>query len=232
MQNGSGTPKRRSKFLAPEVGFAALWIAALFGSAGTFAWTRGWIYFGISVFQLTLIGVTVHRYNPGLLQARRKMRRSDTKRFDRFILALYVPLTYLQPAIGGLDFRFGWSSMPFATVYVGAALFTAATALIDWAMLVNRFAETTVRIQTERGHAVVSSGPYRYVRHPMYVGASLLHVGTGLILGSTWALALGGLEILLLLVRTALEDATLRQELPGYAKFAEQTRYRLLPGIW
>jgi protein-S-isoprenylcysteine O-methyltransferase Ste14 len=104
--------------------------------------------------------------------------------------------------------------------------------LLAWAMAVNPFAETTVRIQTERGHTVVSSGPYRLVRHPMYAGAILMFLGTPLILGSMLALLLAIEVVLLFVGRTALEDRTLRRELLGYEAHAAWTRYRLLPGVW
>jgi protein-S-isoprenylcysteine O-methyltransferase Ste14 len=104
--------------------------------------------------------------------------------------------------------------------------------LLAWAMAVNPFAETTVRIQTERGHTVVRSGPYRLVRHPMYAGAILMFLGTPLILGSMLALLLAIGVVLLFVGRTALEDRTLRRELQGYEAYATCTRYRLLPGVW
>jgi protein-S-isoprenylcysteine O-methyltransferase Ste14 len=230
-----GQPRRgRPKWLLQTIGFTALWFAALFGSAGTLRWTRGWVYFGASLAGMAASGVAIKRYSPGLMEARLKWRSNkDTKRFDRFILAFYLPLSYVQPAVAGLDaVRFRWTSLPVAAMYAGVILYALGTAMIAWTLAVNRFAETTVRIQKDRGHTVVLSGPYRYVRHPMYVGAALIHGATALILGSEWALAVGGVMILLLVVRTALEDATLRRELPGYAEFTERTRYRLVPGVW
>jgi len=107
-----------------------------------------------------------------------------------------------------------------------------ALALITWVMLVNPFAEKTVRIQTDRGHTVVTSGPYRFVRHPMYVGLILLFVSTTFVWGSVWALRLTAIMAVLIIWRTACEDRTLRQDLPGYEQYAGVTRYRLLPGLW
>ena len=99
-------------------------------------------------------------------------------------------------------------------------------------MVVNPYAESSVRIQTDRGQTVVTSGPYRFVRHPMYVGIILMSLANPLVWGSAWALAMSGVLILLFLWRTAKEDQTLRRELPGYDEYAAQTRYRLLPGVW
>jgi protein-S-isoprenylcysteine O-methyltransferase Ste14 len=104
--------------------------------------------------------------------------------------------------------------------------------LIGWTLAVNRHAEATVRIQTDRGHTVVTSGPYQFVRHPMYTGAMVMYVATGLVLGSIWALALAGILVGLFLWRTVMEDRTLRRELDGYEEYAAQTRYRLVPGVW
>lgn len=210
-----------------------LWAAALFGCAGRLDWTRGWITLAMYVVCMGATGFLVHRLNPGLLEARAKWRRKDTKGFDKVCLSLYLPLTLLQPAIGGLDaVRFGWSSIPFWAVYPGVLLFLVAMTLVTWTMSVNPHAESTVRIQSDRGHKVVTSGPYRIVRHPMYVGAILMYPATALVLGSMWALAMSALIAALMICRTALEDRTLRRELPGYQEFTALTQYRLIPGLW
>jgi protein-S-isoprenylcysteine O-methyltransferase Ste14 len=99
-------------------------------------------------------------------------------------------------------------------------------------MVANTFFSTTYRLQEDRGHAVASSGPYRVVRHPGYVGTIAFELATPIMLGSLWALMLGGLGALLIVVRTALEDRTLQEELPGYAEYTQRTRYRLLPKVW
>jgi protein-S-isoprenylcysteine O-methyltransferase Ste14 len=108
----------------------------------------------------------------------------------------------------------------------------AGYGLVVWATGVNAFFSQVVRIQSERGHAVISSGPYRYVRHPAYVGMSLVVLGAPIMLGSWWALIPGVISALLVIVRTKLEDQTLRAELPGYAEYAQRVRYRLIPGLW
>ncbi len=211
----------------------ALFLGALFGAAGRLDWVRGWIYVGVQMTGMTIIGIISHRLNAGLIQARAHWRHADTKRFDKIIVAMYLPLNYIQPAVAGLDaVRYGWSAMPFGFVYPGIALLALGTAIVGWVLSTNRFAETTVRIQTERGHTVVSSGPYRIVRHPMYVGAFLIHLALPFVLGSVWALTVTVILTLLLVVRTRLEDQTLRRELPGYVEYAEHTRYRLIPGLW
>ncbi len=211
----------------------ALWIAAAFVSAGRLDWTRGWICVSAYVVIMLMAGFLVRRRNPALLAARANWRRKDTKPFDKLILSIYLPLTFVQPAVAGLDaVRFGWSAMPFWTLYLGLALFALAMTFITWVMLVNPHAETTVRIQTDRGHTTVTSGPYRLVRHPMYAASILMYPATALMFGSVWALAVAGVIAVLLVWRTALEDRTLRRELSGYEEFTAHTRYRLIPGLW
>ena len=211
----------------------AWFIVSLFLAAGRFDWKRGWIAVALWVVGMTTLGLIAHYCNPGLLRERAKWRRKDTKPFDKVFLAIYAPLVMLQPAFCGLDaVRYHWSSMPFASVYPGVLLFALAMALIGWVLATNPYAESTVRIQTDRGQTVVTSGPYRFVRHPFYVGSILMYMATPLVLGSAWALLTTVLIVLLFVWRTAREDQTLRQELPGYEEFAARTRYRLLPGVW
>ena len=207
-------------------------IAALFGGAGRWNWSRGWIFLAAYFSMLGISAIVVLRKNPALMEARANWRHRDTKPFDKIILAVFFPLYNFQFLVAGLDARFGVPPIPFAAVYPGLLLFAAAIALVAWAMAVNRFAETTVRIQSDRGQAVISTGPYRWVRHPMYVAALLMFLATSLILGSLWSLVVAALLAALFIVRTALEDRALRRELPGYEQYAARTRYRLLPGVW
>jgi protein-S-isoprenylcysteine O-methyltransferase Ste14 len=174
----------------------------------------------------------LEKLNPGLLEQRQTAIRTDTKPFDKIFVRLILSLTVVQPIISGLDMRFNGASMPFWTVYPGIASFAAAATLITWALVENPHAESSVRIQKGRGHTVVASGPYRFVRHPMYAGLIRLHQSIPLILGSTWTMGLAALITILFLWRTALEDQTLRRELPGYEEYTTVTRYRLMPGIW
>jgi protein-S-isoprenylcysteine O-methyltransferase Ste14 len=148
-------------------------------------------------------------------------------------LSGFVPLAMVLPAIAGLDaVRFAWNPMPHWTLYLGIAVFIGSAILIAWVMVRNPHAETSVRIQVERGHRVVATGPYGLVRHPMYVGLILLYFAQALILGSMWALAIAGLIASLFLWRTAMEDKVLRKDLPGYEEYASMIRYRLMPGLW
>jgi protein-S-isoprenylcysteine O-methyltransferase Ste14 len=226
-------PSRGMRSWIQAVATFVLWAAILFICAGRLDWTRGWITMAVFAISMPLVMLSVQRSNPGLMEARAKFRRKDTKPFDKIFLAIYLPLGFVQPAVAGLDVvRFGWSSIPFATVYPGVFLFIMAMILVTWTLSVNPHAESTVRIQSDRGHTVITSGPYRVVRHPFYVGASLMYPAVALMLGSMWALATAGLIVILLIWRTAMEDRTLRRELPGYEEYTAVTRYRLVPGVW
>jgi protein-S-isoprenylcysteine O-methyltransferase Ste14 len=210
-----------------------LWIAILFACAGRLNWKRGWAATAVYVFSMIAAGALMHHFNPGLLSARARPKFKETQSFDKLFYWLFLPLTYLQIAVAGCDaVRFRWLPLPFWCALPGMFLFLAAMGLIAWPILVNRFAEATVRIQFERNHAVVSSGPYRFVRHPMYVGMILLYPATALMLGSGWALAMAAPILALLVWRTAREDHFLLQNLQGYPEFAAQTRFRLIPRLW
>ena len=211
----------------------AVWFGGMFLAAGTVRWLRGWIFTIAMLSIYAVVAVYVHLRNPGLLDARAQWSHRDTQPFDRLFIRLFAPLYMAQPIVAGLDaVRFRWSSMPFATVYLGLALLACGMAFIAWAMAVNPFAERTVRIQSERGQTTVTTGPYRIVRHPMYLGGIVMFPAGGLIFGSWWTFVIGLMLAVLFVWRTAMEDRFLRRELPGYEQFAAVTHYRLLPGVW
>lgn len=225
--------KRTAKMVIGTVVSTVAWIGAPFAGAGRLDWDRAWICIALYSLSMPVLGVVVRHLNPAVLEARKQWLHPNTKRFDKVFLAAYLPLIYLQLVVAGLEVvRLRWSSMSFWTVYGGALLFILSLAMVGWSLAANRFAENTVRIQTDRGHEVVASGPYRIVRHPMYAGSVLMYVATALILGSVWALAISGVIAILFVWRTAMEDRVLRAELPGYAEFTTQTRYRLFPALW
>lgn len=228
--SGSRRGARRSLTMAAS---PALWILALFAGAGTFHWVRGWVCVGLYVAGMALMGFIVHRVNAHVMKARTTWTKQGTKPFDKVFFGLLIPLVFGQVFAAGADVvRYRWSSLSAGYEYAGAVLFVLSLMLIGWTLGVNRFAETSVRIQEDRGHLVVSSGPYRFVRHPMYVGAIVMYVATALILGSVWALGIGGLMAALFVWRTAAEDGALRRELDGYEVYAARTPYRLIPFVW
>jgi protein-S-isoprenylcysteine O-methyltransferase Ste14 len=207
----------------------------LFTGAGTLNWTWGWVF--TIVYFLGWLGLNLFllRVNPEVLNERGKRTRqlTGTRRWDWVLLSIYVILMLAQPLVAGFDWRNGWSPAGPAPVYVaGNVLTIVALTVLGWAMASNRFFQQTVRIQVEREHQVVTAGPYRYVRHPGYVAVILNFLAQPIALGTWTALIPGVIAIVTFIVRTALEDQTLQSELPGYADYAQQTRYRLIPGVW
>ncbi len=137
------------------------------------------------------------------------------------------------PLIAGLNLRFGWTQAPgIAWNIVGAVVFASALGLFSWAMITNAFFSTAVRIQNDRGQTVFQSGPYHIVRHPGYTGAILQSLGIPILLASWWALVPGVIAAVFILMRTYLEDRTLKTELPDYQEYARNIRFRIIPGLW
>lgn len=206
-----------------------LYAVLLFGSAGRLAWTWGWVFVGAMLIVLATNALTM----PTELIAERGRKKPDAKRWDRVITAL-AGLPYLGlPVVAGLDARFGLSpALPLGLHLLALALYALSQALFTWAILSNRFFSSAVRLQLDRGHEVETGGPYRYVRHPGYLGVIVSTFATAPLLGSLWALVPAAVLCVLFVVRTVLEDRTLRAELPGYAEYARRTRHRLLPGLW
>ncbi len=172
------------------------------------------------------------RSNPDLM-AERLSPPKGAKNWDRAILSILRLAQLARYILAGLDQRYGWTvGFPLAAQIAALAVCILSTALFVWSMANNTFFSAIVRIQSDRGHAVATAGPYRYVRHPGYVGMILFEFAISTLFASWPAIIAGGLCALLLVLRTALEDRTLQAELPGYADYAHQVRYRLIPGIW
>lgn len=210
----------------------AIWGGLLFGSAGTLAWARGWTHVAVWIATFAVNFAVLARTNRRVLAARIKRQRT-TETFDKVLLTALLPVTLAIPIVAGLDaVRYGGTSMSAWTVAPGIALHAVGNTLLLWAMIVNPYLEKTVRIQAERGHRVITAGPYALVRHPMYVGVILLMAGMPLMLGSWWTFVPVGAMALALVIRTAFEDRMLRRALPGYEEYATRTRYRLLPPVW
>ncbi|MHC4931710.1 MAG: methyltransferase family protein [Planctomycetota bacterium] len=212
---------------------SALMLGAFFGAAGRLDWAEGWAFLALLVTGQSVSALYIRRRQPGLL-SRRSRPGKGTKVWDKAWLSVFA-LHYLAIMfVGALDSgRFGWSSMPTWLWGLGAALYMVSLVLVTRAMAANPFFEKTVRIQTELDHRVIDSGPYRFVRHPGYVGTILgFLLATPMLLGSWWAFLPAISAAAWLVLRTCIEDRTLRRELPGYADYARRVRYRLLPGVW
>ena len=205
----------------------------LFAVAGTLTWLNAWAYFVLVCVSQAVTWVYLARVNPEVVNARGNMTKADTKSFDRVWMVLYPLLSIINLFIIGFDaVRFHWSSVPLWVSAIGVVIFIPASIVGAWAMGVNKFFEWSARIQKDREQYVCTDGPYRYVRHPGYV-CLILSVLTGtVILGSWWGLVLSGLVSIIVVIRTALEDRMLQDELSGYREYAQKVKYRLLPFVW
>ena len=202
-----------------------------FAFAGRLDWWRGWLFVGSLLLIAGVSFAVLRRENPDLVR-RRQEWQPDVKRFDRFVLAATAVGFLGFYAVAGLDARYGWSQLSAPWVWPGIGLELLGFVPIYLAVVENPFLERQVRIQTELGHRVITTGPYGVVRHPMYSGLLLLLPGCALVLGSAWGLAPIAMLMATFIVRTALEDGALRRELPGYQEYCTRTRYRLVPGVW
>jgi protein-S-isoprenylcysteine O-methyltransferase Ste14 len=203
-------------------------------SAGSFHIQRLWLFAGIAFIYFLGSNIALYKLNPGLLIQRLKIRRKGSKTWDEVLVRVSnLSAMILVPAVSGLDVgRYHWSHLGYSYVLVGAVLLVASSVLINWAMVVNPFFEPTVRIQNDREHRVISSGPYAYVRHPGYLSGIMWMTSVPLILGSLYGFIPVAFYSILMTIRTYLEDRALRKELPGYVEYSESVRYRLFPGIW
>lgn len=243
MTSNAAPPATRPKLSRSGVSrivtvFASMFITAtlFFAAAGTLALPRAWLYYGAQLaYMLVALPVMLFRF-PGateVINERGKLAKEGVKAWDKAFAVAYALLLLGMHPLAGLDAgRFHWSELPSSLAPPAVAVIILATMLAQWAMIVNRWAETGVRIQADRHQQVVSSGPYAWVRHPFYVSSILLQLAYPVAVGSLWAF-LPALTIVVLFVwRTSREDELLRAELPGYAAYAARVRYRLLPGVW
>jgi len=221
----------KARFLTREIMGVVLMAAFLFLSAGTMAWTAAWVLLGIMALWVAGTAYVLFRWLPDLI-AERLGPRKGGKSWDMAILGVVGIGNLIRLIVAGLDFRYGWSVVPFWLQITAAVIVAGAYALMVWATYSNKYFSQVVRIQDERDHAVATGGPYRYIRHPAYVGSVLSELFVPLLLGSWWALIPDVIDAVLMIVRTAMEDRTLHQELDGYKTYASEVRYRLIPGIW
>jgi protein-S-isoprenylcysteine O-methyltransferase Ste14 len=225
-----GINKRRLiRFLVALPVYSALF---MFLPAGTWTWAKGWIFIGVFVGTLAVVGLYLWRVNPEVVVARAGIHEG-TKRWDKVLVRILLAAVYAIIPIAALDDgRFHWLPVPWWVCGVGYGLFLGGMGIVTWAEAVNKFFEVTVRIQTDRGHKVIDTGPYALVRHPGYVGIILVFVGTASGLGSVWALVPAGLASGVLILRARWEDQTLQAELTGYTDYTQRVHFRLIPGVW
>jgi protein-S-isoprenylcysteine O-methyltransferase Ste14 len=207
--------------------------ALLFGGAGTIAWPEGWIFLLIQTsFSIGMV-LWLRKHDPELLQERMDLWKRVVKPWDKAIVVLLITSCVPLFVLPGLDaIRYQWSYVPLPLKVIGFLVILLSYGLMFWVVKTNPYSSAVVEIQEDRGHKTITTGPYQYVRHPMYVGAILMFLSIPLALGSLVTFIPGLILTALIVVRTSLEDKTLHAELEGYKDYANVVKYRLLPRIW
>ena len=209
--------------------------AILLICGGDLGWWQAWLY-SLLILAAGIGGrMWAEQRHPGMLAERQNIENiKNAKAWDKVLAPLMaVSIGYPMVFVAGLDHRYNWSSeFPLWLIVMGLILISLGYAFAAWALAENRFFSGVVRIQTDRGHVVCDSGPYRFVRHPGYAGNILALFGIVLALGSVWALIPAAVASIIAVIRTVLEDQTLQEELPGYRDYARRVRYRLIPWIY
>ena len=208
---------------------------ALLISGWDLGWYQGWLYSAVIVIAGIGPRIWAEKRHPGLMEERDKFGKAqDVKSWDKVLsILMAVSLTFPLFIVAGLDHHFGWSPVfPTWLNILGFVLIVLGYTFAGWALTENRFFSTVVRIQTDRGHMVCDSGPYRIVRHPGYAGNILALPGIVLALGSVWTIIPIIVALIIAVIRTTLEDKTLHEELQGYRDYASRVRYRLIPGLF
>lgn len=225
-----GKEELEGKLIFKSIFFFALIIAITFIGAGRIDYWQGWIYNGLNIIFLLLSYFLLPRE---LIEERLKPKEG-MKKWDKIYYIVSTPVYFAILIISILDGgRFDWEPrIPILLVIIGVVVYTIGQIIVLWAKKVNKFFSTVVRIQKDRGQTVCKDGPYRFVRHPGYLGGLLYIIVTPFVLSSFWGLIPAVIAVVLLFIRTYLEDKTLQRELEGYTDYTNEARYRLLPGIW
>ncbi|KPL08038.1 hypothetical protein AMJ86_02115 [bacterium SM23_57] len=201
----------------------------LFISAGTFYWKWAWILLLLSAFLLVINLIVI----PSELVEERGRKKENVKKWDKILTSINIIPSILMYVFCGLDYRFHWTGdINIVIKIIGFVLFFSGSLIFTWSMVSNKFFSTLVRLQTDREHTVATEGPYKYIRHPGYLGYIIFSLATPISLGTFWGLIFSGTTSILLIIRTVLEDTTLKKELPGYAEYTENVKYRLIPFLW
>jgi len=234
LPRGDSSAQRRAlrkRVLRVMVG-AVAFPGILFLSAGRLNWLEAWAFVFLFFASSVILWAWISRRDRALMNERLSVA-PNVEKWDKVLMGIYPPLLLTMLVVAALDAgRFQWSSTPPGVRIFSWFGLAVALVLVWWVLSANPFASRFVRIQYDRGHAVATGGPYRYVRHPMYVGTIIFCMCAPLVLGSWWGVIPSTGIAILFVIRTALEDRTLVRKLPGYRDYADRVRYRLLPGIW
>jgi protein-S-isoprenylcysteine O-methyltransferase Ste14 len=218
----------------PFVRFIIMYVfiaLALFLPAGTIFWLQGWIYITIMILFSTSFMTYLNKKDPELLKARAKTKTTES--WDKKLLIFSTPFFILLYILPGFDaVRFQWSNLPFYISLIGFIGMILAIILFFFVSRENTYLSRVVEIQEERGHRVITTGPYRIVRHPMYLAVTVLYISHCFALGSWFSLIPCVFVIITIILRTIREDKMLHEQLEGYKEYTQKTRYKLIPGIW
>ena len=220
--------------LAVQIAVMALVFAlVLFLPAGTWQWPEAWVFLALMFGFTIALSAWLLRHDPELLAERMTgIGRADQEKWDKILLSISALVFFAWLVVMGLDARFRWSRVPPWLEAVGALLLLLSFWIFFLTFRENAFLSPAVRIQTERAHRVVRTGPYRHVRHPMYAGFVLFAAGTALLLGSLYGALVGAVLVAIIARRAVLEERLLRDKLPGYDAYMDEVPYRFLPGVW
>jgi len=209
-----------------------VFILVTFLAAGRLDYWEGWVFNGLNILFVVLTFVLLLD-RKDLIKERLKPGKG-MKQWDLVYYLVSTPWFFVMFIISVLDGgRFSWDpTVPFFMIILGIFLYCLGQTILLWAKRTNRFFSSVVRIQQDRNQTVCTDGPYRFIRHPGYLGGLIFTFGTPLMLGSYWGLLPAVISLIILIWRTALEDATLRKELPGYLQYSTQVKYRLVPYLW
>jgi len=222
-----------AKLLTQNTIFVVAMGALLLASAGSLHWPAAWVFLAVSAVIGPACGLWLAKTDPALLAERmRPTFQAGQPSADKKFMLVFVVVTLIWLVAMGLDQRAHASNVPLALQALGLVMYLASTAFIMWVFRENSFAAPIVKVQTERAHHVVSTGPYAFIRHPMYSGVMLFFFGVPLLLGSWWGLAIAPVFLVLFAIRAPIEERALIADLPGYEDYAARVRYRLLPGVW
>jgi protein-S-isoprenylcysteine O-methyltransferase Ste14 len=207
-------------------------LALLFVPAGTLNWPEAWVFLIFYFLFVSGAVIWMKKNDPDLLRERTKIKK-DVKGWDKNIMRAYTSILIILVAVTGFDsVRFRWSQVPFALKTIGFLVIMLSAGMFLWVMKENTYLSNMVRIQKDRQQKVCTTGPYKYIRHPMYLGIILFMLFFPVYLGSFYALIPGLIIVILFILRTSLEDKTLQKELPGYQEYAKKVRYKLIPKVW
>lgn len=222
-----------AKLLLQNTIFVVALGALLFASAGTLHWPAAWVFLVTSAILGPACGLWLAKTDPALLAERlRPTFQADQPAADKKFMLTFFAVTLIWLVAIGLDRRAQASEVPLVLQALGFAMYLLSTAFIMWLFRENSFAAPVVKVQAERHHRVISSGPYAFVRHPMYSGIMLFFAGVPLLLGSWWGAAIAPVFAVLFAIRARIEERALVEGLPDHTDYAARVRYRLVPGLW